>query len=123
LTDTSVFEDFIEQLLYHCGKWPEPKSVLVMDNASFHHSDCIEQMYSEAGVKLVYLPLYSPDLNPIKGFFAELKAFIRRNWQFYEGNPDQGFDNFLEWCVDVVGGRGKSAEGHFRHAGLVIEEI
>jgi hypothetical protein len=34
-TDATMFEDFIEQLLQHCGKWPEPKSVLVMDNASF----------------------------------------------------------------------------------------
>ncbi|OQE62925.1 hypothetical protein PENNAL_c0256G04169 [Penicillium nalgiovense] len=122
-TDASVFEDFIEQLLRHCGKWPEPKSVLVMDNASFHHSDRIEQMCSEAGVKLVYLPPYSPDLNPIEEFFAELKAFIRRHWQSYDDNPDQGFDTYLEWCVDMVGARGESAEGHFRHAGLTVEEI
>jgi transposase len=53
----------------------------------------------------VYLPPYSPDLNPIEVFFTELKAFIRRNWQFYEENPEQGFDNFLEWCVDAVGAR------------------
>ena len=122
-TDASIFEDFIEQLLQHCGKWPEPRSVLVMDNASFHHSDRIEQMCSVAGVKLVYLPPYSPDLNPIEEFFAELKAFIRRHWQSYEENPDQGFDNFLEWCVDMVGARGESAEGHFRHAGLTVEEM
>jgi transposase len=37
-TDSAVFEDFFEQLLSHCGRWPEPKSVLIMDNASFHHS-------------------------------------------------------------------------------------
>ena len=43
-TDGTVFEDFIEQLLPLCGKWPEPKSVLVMDNASFHHTGRIEQM-------------------------------------------------------------------------------
>jgi len=34
-TDSEVFEDFVEQLLSHCGRWPEPNSVLVMDNASF----------------------------------------------------------------------------------------
>ena len=49
--------------------------------------------------------------------FAELKAFIKRNWKVYEEDLDQGFDNFLEWCVDTVGARTKSAEGHFRHAG------
>jgi transposase len=70
--------------------------VLVMDNESFHYSDRIEYMCLEAGVKLVYLSLYSPDLNLIEEFFAELKVFIRRYWQTYENNLDQGFDNFLD---------------------------
>jgi transposase len=47
-------------------------------------------------VKLIYLPPYSPDLNPIEEFFAELKAFIKRSWQNYKNNPKQGFDAFLE---------------------------
>lgn len=74
---TTVFEDFIARFLQHCGRWPEPKSVLVMDNASFHHSESIAQMCAEAGVKLVYLPPYSPDLNPIEEFFAEFKSFYQ----------------------------------------------
>jgi transposase len=49
-----------------------------MDNASFHHSDRIEEMCRDAGVKVVYLPPYSPDLNPIEELFAELKAFIEK---------------------------------------------
>lgn len=117
-TDASMFEDFIEQLLHHCGRWPEPKSVLIMDNASFHHTDRINELCSNAGVKLLYLPPYSPDLNPIEEFFAELKAFVRRNWQKH---PDQDFGGFLEWSVDVVGARGESAGGHFRHAGVEVE--
>lgn len=80
-------------------------------------------MCLDKGVKLVYLLPYSPDLNPIEEFFTKLKAFIRRNWHSYEENPDQGFDSFLEWCVDKVGARGKSARGHFRNAGLDIEEL
>lgn len=121
-TDAVVFEDFIRQLLHHCGRWPEPRSVLVMDNASFHRTEGVRQICSTAGVKLVYLPPYSPDLNPIEEFFAELKAFIKRRWLTYEENPGQGFTSFLEWCVDVVGAREKSAKGHFRHAGWNIEE-
>jgi len=46
-----------------------------MDNASFHHNPTIKTMCSDAGVKLLYLPPYSPDFNPIEEFFAELKAF------------------------------------------------
>lgn len=37
-------------------------------------------------------------------------------------NPDQGFDHFQERCIDTVGARDRSANGHFQHAGLVIEE-
>jgi transposase len=121
-TEGDIFEDFIEQLLPHCGRWPEPKSVIVMDNASFHRTEKIEQLCYEAGVKLVYLPPYSPDLNPIEEFFAELKAFIKKNWETFENSTEQGFDVFLEWCIDVVGSRKSSAHGHFRHAGLTIEE-
>ena len=114
-----MFEDFIEQL-QHRGKWPEPNSVLVMDNASFHHSARIKEMCSRAGVKLVYLPPYPPDLNPIEELFAELKTFVKRKWQIYEENPTQGFDSFLEGCVHTVGAREKGAKGHFRHASLGI---
>jgi hypothetical protein len=49
-TDSAMFEDFIEQLLHHCGRYPEPNSVLVMDNASFHRCERIEQMCHAAGV-------------------------------------------------------------------------
>lgn len=122
-TDALLFEDFIEELLQHCQPWPGPKSVIIMDNASFHHSERVNRLCSANGVKLVYLPPYSPDLNPIEEFFAELKAFIRRHWQSYEDNPSQGFDTFLEWCVDTVGAREGSARGHFQNAGLTIEEI
>ncbi|RYC79043.1 hypothetical protein BFJ63_vAg18078 [Fusarium oxysporum f. sp. narcissi] len=76
-TDSAKFEEYIEQLLHHCGKWPEPNSVLVMDNASFHRSPVIEQMCEDAGVKLLYLSPYSSDFNPVEEFFAELKAFIK----------------------------------------------
>jgi transposase len=95
-TDASVFEAFIDQLRRHCRKWPEPKSVLLIDNASFHRSERITQMCADAGVKLVYLPLYSPDLNPIEELFAELNNFIGRDWSYYVEDPDRGFGSFVE---------------------------
>jgi len=93
-----------------------------MDNTSFHRTARIEQLCHEAGVKLVYLPPYSPDLNPIKEFFAELKGFIKNHWQTFEDCPEQDFDMFLEWCLNMVGAKKGSAQSHFRHAGLTIEE-
>lgn len=94
-----------------------------MDNAAFHHSERVEQLCSEKGVKLIFLPPYSPDLNPIEEFFAELKAFVRRHWYLYEEDPSRGFEHYLAQCVDTVGARENSARGHFRHAGLVIDEV
>jgi transposase len=122
-TDAVLFESFIEQLLQHYGSWPEPKSVLIIDNASFHHSDRVKQLCSDTGVKLLCLPPYSPVFNPIEEFFAELKAYIKKAWSSFEKNPDQGFHAFLRQCVHDIGAKQQSAEGHFRHAGFTIEKI
>lgn len=54
------------------------------------------QMCADVGFKLVYLPPYSPDFDLIEEFFAELKGFIRHNWNYLEEDPDHGFDHFLE---------------------------
>ena len=67
-----------------------------MDNTSFYRTEWIKQLCYEVGVKLVYLPPYSPDLNPIEEFFAELKAFIKKNWQAFKDCLEQGFNVFLE---------------------------
>jgi transposase len=92
-----------------------------MDNASFHHSEGVREMCLRAGVKLVFLPPYSPDLNPIEEFFGDLKRFIRRNWANYERNPAHGFGAFLDWCISVEGSRVDNAIAHFRHAGVTVE--
>lgn len=88
-TDATVFGDFIDETLCHCGRWLELKPVLVMDNASFHHSEWFSRMCTDAGVKLAYFPLRLPDLNPIEEFFAELKGSIRRNWRYYAEDPTE----------------------------------
>jgi hypothetical protein len=90
-----------------------------MDNASFHHSDRIEEMCTGAGVKLVHLTSYSPDFNPIEECFSGLKAFITRDWMWYEQDPKHGFQSFLDWCIEDIGPRKQSAFCH-RHAVVVI---
>ncbi|GAB1319494.1 hypothetical protein MFIFM68171_09704 [Madurella fahalii] len=112
---------FIEQLLLHCGKWPEPNSVLVMDNASIHRSERLEQMCVEAGVRLLKLAPYSPDMNPIEEFFADIKAYIKQQRHNYADLFEKNFETFLRMSVDIVGSRAASAEGHFRHSGISIE--
>ena len=54
------------------------------------------QICSDAGVKLARLHPYPPNLNHMEEFLVKLKAFVRRYWQSYEDNPDQGFNGFLK---------------------------
>lgn len=61
--------------------------MLVIDNASFYYSDWIKTLCADARVKLLYLPLYWLDFNPIEKLFAELKAYIKEAWSAYEENP------------------------------------
>jgi transposase len=91
-----------------------------MDNASWHHSDRIQQMCRDAGVVLVFLSPYSPDFNPIEEYFGVLKKFIKKNWHENEDFISREFKMVLEWCVDVVGDDVHVAENHFRHAGVSI---
>jgi transposase len=51
---------------------------VIWDNATFHKSSRIAEAFEKAGVTLMFLPPYSPDLNPIEQFWARLKARIRR---------------------------------------------
>lgn len=116
-TDAPFFNDFILELLQFCGRYPGPRSVLVMDNATWHHSEELQQICDNAGVKLLYLPPYSPDFNPIEEFFSVLKSFIKRYWRRNKDMIEMDFKSYLGWCVDKVGSHRCIAEAHFRHAG------
>ena len=55
----------------------EPGQVLILDNASFHRSVKSKELVESAGCRLLFLPPYSPDLNPIEKCWANLKAKVR----------------------------------------------
>lgn len=94
-----------------------------MDNSSFHHTERLKQICCDANVKLMYLPPYLSDPNSIEEFFAELKAFIKKNWRAFGDAPQQGCGSFLAWYIDVVDGKQDSASGDFRHTGITIGEF
>lgn len=60
---------------------PELKAgqVLIMDNATFHKSQATDELIKKAGCEILFLPPYSPDLNPIETFWANFKKIVAAN--------------------------------------------
>ncbi len=58
---------------------PELKvgQVVIMDNATFHKSEESRELIEKAGCRILFLPAYSPDLNPIEIFWANFKKMVR----------------------------------------------
>jgi transposase len=73
--DAQVFEAYLERVLL-----PElrPGRVVVMDNLSAHKTEKVRELVEGAGCELLYLPPYSPDLNPIEEAFAKIKGILRK---------------------------------------------
>jgi transposase len=69
-----VFESFVEFVLL-----PElhPGDVVIMDNLSSHKRQRTRELIESTGAKLVFLPPYSPDLNPIEMVFSKIKQKLR----------------------------------------------
>ena len=57
-------------------------TLIVLDNASFHRSRELARLVEEAGCRLLFLPPYSPDLNPIERTWAAFKKLIRKGLSF-----------------------------------------
>jgi transposase len=72
--DDDVFLAYVEH--FHCTA-PRPGAFVVMDNLSAHKVDGVRQLIEMAGAELVYLPPYSPDLNPIEKAWSKIKQIFR----------------------------------------------
>ena len=73
--DGEWFMAYVEQVLCPTLK---ANDVVILDNLGSHKSDKIRRAIEAHGASLLYLPKYSPDLNPIENAFAKLKAGLRR---------------------------------------------
>lgn len=75
---TVDFNDFFERdVLQHLNAWPGPRSVVVLDNASFHDRAHLTNLCWSRGALCLFLSPYSPDFNPIELTFQSLKQYLR----------------------------------------------
>ena len=71
----AVFETYVETQL---APTLEPGDIVILDNLASHKSERAKAILKERGAWFLFLPPYSPDLNPIEMAFSKLKAHLRR---------------------------------------------
>jgi transposase len=103
-----IFQTYVRRCLA-----PElrPGDIVVMDNLGSHKSQAVHDAIRERGAQLLFLPPYSPDLNPIEKLFSKLKALLRAA---AERTVDDLWDR-IGAILDLV--TAQECENYFRHAG------
>ena len=93
--NAEIFEGFLTEILI-----PQVKhgQYLVLDNVRFHKTETIIALLKAAGVSVVFLPPYSPDLSPIEKMWSKIKGFLKRLKPRTEGD----FHQFLVQAIDAV---------------------
>ena len=106
-----VFEDFVETTLLPVLQpfdGTNPRSVVVLDNASIHYLDRIYDQITSTGALIRYLPPYSPDLNPIEEAFSKVKQFLRANECAYSSTATprllvtMSFSSITQDCISYI---------------------
>jgi len=106
-----VFVAYVQQQLVPTLK---PGDVVVMDNLSSHKRAAVRQAIEGAGAQLLYLPPYSPDLNPIEQVFSKLKAKLRAAAK----RTIAELETFLGEFLDLLSAR--ECHNYFRHCGYQV---
>ncbi len=105
-----MFLAYVKQCLVPTLKRGE---IVFMDNLPVHKVVGVEEAIESAGATLIYLPKYSPDLNPIEMAFSKLKAHLRKN-------AEHTISRLLRQIGRVVTGfSAQECSNFFRHAGYV----
>jgi transposase len=74
-TDAAAFEAYVEHFL---APTLSEGQVVVLDGLGAHRTDKVRELIEERGAQLLFLPPYSPDLNPIEEAFSKIKNLLRK---------------------------------------------
>jgi transposase len=107
-TNREVFETYVERVL---APTLRPGQVVVMDNLTAHKGGRVKELIEEQGCELLYLPPYSPDLNPIEEAFSKVKRIVRKA----ESRMREALVEAMGTAISTV--TAKDARGFFEHCG------
>ncbi|OAV99806.1 hypothetical protein PTTG_25301 [Puccinia triticina 1-1 BBBD Race 1] len=106
-------------LLPQMNRYPDINSVLVLDNARIHGGERIVEFCQNAGVKLMFLPTYSPELNPIEMCFSQVKSDLRRTQALVGcANSNWEIERTTYWVISA-----SLCHKLYKHAGYNCPEI
>lgn len=74
-TNAKKFEDYLQTVLIPSL---DKDAVVIMDNMRSHHAESVKAVLEQSKIKYMYLPPYSPDLNPIEKLWSKIKAYLRK---------------------------------------------
>lgn len=98
MVNSEHFLDFVDKsLVHHLMPFDgiNPRSVVVLDNASIHHVDEVVHAIRSMGALLHFLPPYSPDMNPIEEAFSKVKGYLKANDLAIQFVPDDEIQDFI----------------------------
>lgn len=108
--DRDAFRVYVEQVLVPTLK---PRQLVILDNLSVHKQAPLRRAIEGAGCRVLFLPTYSPDFNPIEQAFAKIKQILRRAQARTTEALDEAIGNAIERVTQT------DASGFFRGCGYV----
>jgi transposase len=84
-------------VLPHVQPYPHPRSVIILDNASFHFVPEVFSMIDLLEAFIIFLPPYSPDFNPIENVWNRIKSYLKRKREDADRQPVLTIINAIEY--------------------------
>ena len=78
-TRNNFYDAFCENVVPFLNPWPLPHSIVILDNAKIHMFNVLEDAVHQCGARLLFLPPYCPEVNPIEICFGLLKGWIQNH--------------------------------------------
>ena len=88
----AMFTAYIEQIL---APSLQPGDIVIMDNLAAHKNESVRTIIASKGATLLYLPPYSPDLNPIEKMWSKVKQLLR-------GAKARGFEELIQAVANAL---------------------
>ncbi len=112
-TDAELFEAYVERFL---APSLEAAHVVVLDGLGAHRTERVRNLIEATGADLLFLPPYSPDMNPIEEAFSKIKGIVRKAGARTRGALDEAVGEALSTVTP------QDAAGWFAHCGYRAQD-